>query len=308
MEVREHRNIAARAHKQAERASVGAAGSGKSGAMDRRMLVGLTLVTAMLFGAGRDVSAARFVTSLSSVKVTARPGQVLTREHKLTLDKQERATRFKFRVEDWWRSEDGQQSFYAVPGTLKHSCGNWVNVNPVEAVVEPGATLTARLTISVPRELAAGGYWCVLTVDESPNPLDAPSGVGAQFMASVSTGIFIYIDPVERAVDFADVHVGESEAFVKLENRGNAPLGVEGRFEFLRPGEKEPIAVASFPRGTLLPEPVATGIFTATLPTPDLLPSGRYIVRAVIDIGLDHYLGVERPLELTRAAAPTKVP
>lgn len=276
--------------------------------MAGRKLVGLMLAGGILFAAGRDASAARFVASLSSVKVAARPGQVLTREYQLTLDKQERATRFKFRVEDWWRSEDGQQSFYALPGTLKHSCGHWVTVNPVEAVVEPGATLTARLTISVPRELAAGGYWCVLTVDESPNPLDAPSGVGAQFVASVSTGIFIYIDPVQRAVDFADVQVGESEAFVKLENRGNAPLGVEGRFEFRRPGEKEPIAVASFPRGTLLLEPVATGIFTATLPSAEVLPSGPYIVRAVIDIGLDHYLGVERPLNVTRAGAPAKAP
>ena len=258
-------------------------------------LIGSTLVLVS------DAEAARFVASLTSIKTTAHAGQVQTHQYLLTLDKNEKKpARFKFHVEDWWRSEDGRQSYYAAPGSLRRSCGGWVSVNPVEAVAQPGATLSARVTVTVPREVGPGGYWCVLTVDELPDPLEAPTGVGAQFVGSVSTGIFVYIDPVDRAVEFTGVHVGTSEALVKLENRGNAPVGVEGRFEFVRPGETEPVATLSFPRGTLLPEPIATAIFGATLPSADVLPSGQYIVRVVVDIGLDHEIGVEHQIDLIR--------
>lgn len=274
----------------------------------RHTLALLILTAGALVTAPTQASAAKFVASLSSLKVTARAGQVFTHSHQLTLDPSERPTRFRFHVEDWWRSEDGMQSFYAAPGTLQHSCGKWVTLNPVEVEVQPGATLTTRLTVNVPREISAGGYWCVLTVDEIPNPLDTPTGVGARFVASVSTGIFINIDPVQRAVEFVDVKVGASEASVTLRNTGTTPSSVEGKFEFTRPGETEPVAVVPFPRGTVLTEPVVTATFRAVLPDRSLLPSGRYMVRAIIDIGLDHFLGVEREANLVRDDPDQKAP
>ena len=245
---------------------------------------------------------------MTSLKITARAGQVMTHPYQLTLAADERPTRFKFRLEDWWRSEDGQQSFYAAPGTLKRSCSKWVTLNPVEALVEPGTTLSTRLTITVPNDVSAGGYWCVLTVDEIPDPLAVSAGVGAQFIASVSTGVFIYIDPVERAADFLDVQITGADALVKVQNQGNAPIGVEGRIEFHRPDGTSLVAVVPIPRTTVLPEPVTTGILRASLPAVSTLPSGRYVVRVIIDIGLDRYLGVERELDLSRDAGALNSP
>ena len=273
--------------------------------MQHRFLVVMPFVLAALF-APADASAAKFAAGLNSYKVTARPGEVLTHAYQLTLDKAEKPTRFKFKIEDFWRSEDGLQSYYATPGTLKKSCGNWVDLNPVEAVAEPGVTLSARLTINVPADVAPGGYWCVLTVDEMPDPLAASEGVGAKFVASVSTGIFINVEPVERAVEFLDVQVGALEARLKLRNDGNAPLAVEGRFEFLSAEQFGLVAVVPIPRSTLLPEPIATGTVRAPLPPSAKLPPGRYMVRAIIDIGLDHYLGVEREIEVSRDVASVK--
>jgi hypothetical protein len=264
------------------------------------------LVTGLL--APSEASAAKFVAGLTSLKVSARAGDVSTHVYQLTLDKGERPTRFKFRVEDWWRSEDGTQSFFAAPGTLSRSCGKWVSLNPIEAVVEPGETLTTRLTVAVPDEVNAGGHWCVLTVDEVPDPLNTPTGVGATFVASVSTGIFIYIEPVERTVDFVNVEVGGTEAVLTLRNGGNSPVGVEGQFEFFRPGELTVVAALTIPRFTLLPEPIATGTVRLPLPPASALPPGRYVVRAIIDIGIDHYLGVERELELFRELATLTTP
>ena len=274
--------------------------------MHNRLVFPALLVFALL--APPEAAAVKFVAGLTSLKVTARAGQVLTHPYQLTLDAGERPTRFKFRIEDWWRSEDGQQSFYAAPGTLKRSCGSWVALNPVEALVEPGATLNTRLTITVPKDVNAGGYWCVLTVDEVADPLAAPTGVGAQFVASVSTGVFIYIDPVERAAEFVDVQINGPDALVKVRNRGNAPVGVEGRIEFFRPGETSLVAVAPIPRATVLTEPITTGVLRAPLPPITALPSGRYLVRVIVDIGLDHYLGVERELDLMRDAASLNSP
>ena len=272
--------------------------------MRQRRLVVLGLALAAAIASESELGAARFVAGLAPIRVTGRGGQVITHRYNLTLGSEEKATRFKLKIEDWWRSEDGQQSYYLKPGTLKHSCGNWLTVNPVEAVVQPGETLTARISISIPDPVPAGGYWCVLTVDETPNPLDIPSGVGAQFVASVSTGIFVNIEPVERAVEFVEIAVDDARASVKLRNRGNGPLSVEGRFEFLHSTSRQPVAIVPLARVTLLPEPVDTAIFKTSLPDATALPPGKYLVRVVIDVGLDRYLGAEREIELERPIAP----
>jgi len=257
----------------------------------------VTLILASSSSTAREVT---FTAALSSIKVQARPGQVITRRFDLTLDKDQPRTHFKAHVEDWWRSEDGSQSFYAAPGTLKRSCGTWVSLNPEQSAVDPGQTMSVRITVNVSTDAEPGGYWCVLTLDEIPDPMAAADDVGVKFVASVSTGIFIYIDPVERAAEIVDVTVQPTAATVKLRNVGNAPLGVEGRFEFMHPGEEKPVATAPIPRGSLLTEPVSTSLFTATLPGESVLPSGRYLVRAVVDIGLDHYIGVQRELDVRR--------
>lgn len=248
--------------------------------------------------AARAVS---FTATLGSIKITARPGQVLTREFRLTLDAGQPKTRFHSHMQDWWRNEDGTQSFYRDPGTLAQSCGRWVTLNPVEVEVQPGGTLVTRLTASVSPEAKPGGYWCVLTVDELPDPLAVHEGVGVRFLASVSIGVFVNVGDIERAAEIIGVDVVGDEAVVKVRNDGNAPLAIEGRFEFVKPGESEPTVVINLARNTLLTEPILTGLFSAKLPEPSALPSGRYLVRAIVDYGVDHYIGAQREMTIERA-------
>ena len=242
-----------------------------------------------------------FSATLTSIKVSARPGQVITRQFQLTLDRDQSPSRFKARVEDWWRSENGQQSFYAAPGTLRRSCARWTSLNPVESSVEPGGTLVVRITVSVPRELVPGGYWCALTVDEVPDPLASAAGVGVRFAASVSTGIFLYVDPVEREASILDLKLDTDHVAVKVRNQGNAPLGIEGRLQFFVRGASTPVATIDLPRTTVLTEPFVDAELIGLLPSPAALPSGRYVVRAILDIGADHDIGAEREITLTRA-------
>jgi hypothetical protein len=261
------------------------------------------LACALALAGQSPVGAVSFKATLTSLKITARPGEVQTREFHLTLDPDQLKTRFTAHMQDWWRSEDGTRSMYEEPGTLTRSCGLWVAVSPVEVEVMPGATMTTRLTVSVPSELAPGGYWCVLTVDELPDPLAPSEGVAVRFMASVSIGVFVYVGEQQRLAEITEVEILNDSAVVKLRNDGNTPLAIEGRFEFIKPGATEPTAVVTLARSLLLTQPILTGAFSAQLPDPASLPSGRYLVRAIVDYGVDHYIGTEREMDVARQVA-----
>ena len=263
----------------------------------------LALAAIIVTPASQSPRPMSFSATLTSIKVNARPGQVVTRQFQLTLDPGQPRTHFKAKVEDWWRSQDGVQSHYAAPGTLQRSCAPWTSLNPVESAVTPGDTLTIRITVSVPRELAPGGYWCALTVDQVPDPL-ATQGVGVHFVASVSTGVFIYVDPVERQATILGLRTDADRAIVTVRNRGNAPLGIEGSVEFVSVATGQSVSTIQIPRGTLLTEPSVDGDFAAPLPAPSVLPSGKYLVRAILDIGTTQDIGAEQELIVTRSAPP----
>jgi hypothetical protein len=89
----------------------------------------------------------------------------------------------------------------------------------------------------------------------------------------------------------------------RLRNDGNTPLAIEGRFEFIKPGATAPTAVVSLAHDTLLTEPILTGLFSVKLLDPTSLPSGRYLVRAIIDYGADHYIGTQREMVVVRGVS-----
>ena len=53
-------------------------------------------------------------------------------------------------------------------------------------------------------------------------------------------------------------------------------------------------------RNLLLTEPILTGAYSAKLPDHAVLPSGRYLVRAIIDYGVDHFIGTQREMDVVR--------
>jgi hypothetical protein len=269
-----------------------------------RTVVAIAVLLVGLHG-GR-ASAVTINASFAPVRVTARPGEVVTTAYQLKLQDGEPMTNFKVEVQDWWRSEDGQQSFYAPSGSLTRSCGPWVSATPREAPVSGGQVLHVRLSITVPSAVKPGGYWCALTVDETPDPKEVtPDQVGVKFLASVSTGIYVSVNPIERGVDILDIDVARERAVTRLVNTGNTPVSVEGHFDFFKPGATEPLIAVELPRNVLLTEPIPTGVFSVALPDAVHLPAGRYLVRLVLDIGLNHYIGVQRELEISRTPQVT---
>jgi hypothetical protein len=266
----------------------------------RRHFVCVTALTLICVGSAEAVT---FQTTLSPIRLYAKPGEALTNQYHLTLGEGEPPTQFRVFVEDWWRSEDGRQSFYIPAGSLERSCGGWVSVNPAESRVSGGQNLSVRVTVSVPATVRPGGYWCALTVEEQPDPLAVtPDQVGVRFLASVSTGIYVYIDPVERAVHIDNIELGGGDVVLSLTNRGNTPVPIEGRLEFLKTGESTPIATVEIDRNVLLLDPIRIGRYRTPIPKADLVPAGHYLVRAILDIGLDHYIGAQRELSLESAS------
>lgn len=243
-----------------------------------------------------------FTATLSPIKITAKPGQAITRYFELALTEGQPRKVFNARIEDWWRSEDGGKTFYGPAGTIARSCGKWTTLNPIEAVAEAGKPLRVRVTVSIPETVDPGGFWCALVVDEIPDPAVETGGVQVRFLASVAVGIFVSVEPVERAIEILDVDVSARAATARLRVTGNAPVAVEGRVEFVAANQKAPTATVPLPRTTVLTEPVRVGTVRVDLPSAQDLPSGRYLVRLIVDIGLDHYIGVEREIELRRDA------
>ena len=245
--------------------------------------------------------------SLNSIKIEARPGQYVTRTFHVGLPVTEKPAHIRARAEDYWVSEDGRQTFYREPGgpdAPKRSCATWVKVNPVEAALEPGDDLTIKISVAVPEGTKPGGYWCAFTMDEVADPLAKQPGTGLTFLASFSTGVFVSVPPVERAAAIAGVDVGPDEVMVRVRNDGNGPIGAQGYVEFVPvAGNGRPITIV-VPREGVFPEPIRTRALYAPLPNAQALPSGRYRVRVVMDVGLDHYVGVEKEIDLKRDSMP----
>ncbi|MEZ5367233.1 MAG: hypothetical protein R2748_34070 [Bryobacterales bacterium] len=248
-------------------------------------------------------SGLKFTATFEPIRIFGRPGQVSVRNFRLTTAKGQRSAFFEAKTEDWLPSEDGKQSFYLEPGKVDRSCSRWVSLNPVESLVLPSEPLEVKISLSVPPEAEPGGYWCVLTLNERPDPTQRPQGVAVRFLTSISVGIFVYLDPVERSARIQDVQIHEDRAEVAVLNTGNSPLGVEGRVEFLSPDSQEKIAEALISRRTVVLDPAPRALLSTALPDRDALPTGRYLVRVILDVGLDAYIGVQRVVEVNRESA-----
>jgi hypothetical protein len=276
--------------------------------MRHRFAGELAAVVLLLLFSLRPASALSFHATLDPIRIYAEPGEVVNHTFELTLAKDERTVHFRAHIQDWWLGEDGQQRFYRDPGSPeapKHSCASWATLNPVEAEVGPGGTLTVKVTVRVPQQVKPGGYWAVLTVDELPDPLTNPPGVGVRLYTSISLGIYVYIEPVERKARITEIRVLPDRAELRIRNEGNCPLALEGRIEFLKPGAKNPTDTVVIPRSPSLPEPFDTTTITVPLNDAGALPSGQYLVRAVLDIGTDYYLGAQKEMLVSRETGPT---
>src|SRR5690606_30302224 len=119
--------------------------------------------------------------------------------------------------------------------------------------------------------------------------------------ASFSTGVYVYIAPLERDAVLTDVRIDGDHVQVAVRGKGNTPMPVSGTVELRHPGQDAVVATIKLDKGVLLPEPVGATVVHGKLPDDATVPTGHYVARAIIDVGMPHYLGAEKALQVTRA-------
>ncbi len=198
---------------------------------------------------------------LRSIKIDARPGEVVNRDFKLHLAATGSQVHFKSRAEDWWASEDGSQSFYRRAGTLPRSlrpldlpeprrdrrCARWRPQYPGDrghprGMPGPAATGASSPSTRFPTRSTIRREW--RSISKPPSRWESsstwrPSCATPKSARSRS--------PKARRVS-------------RCAPAGNTPVGAEGRVEFLplggpRSGQASPVATAIVPRATVLLDP-----------------------------------------------------
>ncbi|MDR3708854.1 MAG: hypothetical protein P4L33_11160 [Capsulimonadaceae bacterium] len=272
--------------------------------MKRAVWAALTAVTLLILP-GKFAGALTFRAALTPIHVTAQPGDVVNSTYFMTVIKAEHPTHFRVHAEDYYKNEDGSGN-YLSPGHISHSCANWIQLNPGEATINVGEMLKVRMTIAVPTGAKPGGYWCVMTIDEVPDPDAVASqqqqgrSIGVRSLTSISVNVYVDILPLDKEARIMSVQIGGDQAVLRVADTGNCELTATGRIEFAKPGDDKSIAIAPIQKTSIFCEPVNTTSIKVDLPTTDVLPSGRYLVRVVLDIGLDHYIGAQKEMEIDR--------
>jgi hypothetical protein len=213
---------------------------------------------------------------------------------------------------DWSLKADGSPKFDA-PGTVPHSCANWIELNPRTFTLPPNGKVPVRYSISTPVDLAVQHHALVF-FESRPVPLKGDS----KFKINVVTrmGALMFVSPATPAVQQAritGITAGTKpgdEPKMTVENNGTVAVRVKGRVEV------RDAAGTTVARADLLPGSVRllAGSTVDLIPDWKTRPApGSYTVRFILDYGVKSLLATESILTLTEPAppeapAPTEAP
>jgi P pilus assembly chaperone PapD len=202
--------------------------------------------------------------------------------------------------QDWDRVENGDNRFLPA-GTSGSSCGAMLSASPLSIRVEPHTSRIVRLGVQNTAALTKE-CWDIFFVEEVPQHA---SSKGNSLQYIFRTGVKVYVAPPGLKVDggvedmgVEDVKVTPSasttpaqlaangkaatkrQISIRFHNTGGAHLLAKGRLEFRRLDNSlaKQVPIAEFPT---LPGAVRK----VMVDVPADLPSGEYVVLALIDFG-----------------------
>lgn len=74
-------------------------------------------------------------------------------------------------IEDYWITPDNNFEFYPV-GTKEYSSGKWITLSREEVIVQPGDYEEVSVTVDVPKNIEAGGYYSVVFFEARGKPAE----------------------------------------------------------------------------------------------------------------------------------------
>lgn len=185
-------------------------------------------------------------------------------------------------------------SFVPEDGRGQNLLATWVDVDPPDATIGPGARVTATLRIDVPADAPEGEHYGVVFAERRPDATDGvavASRVGIRIYLSVGPGGAPGSDFTIDAVTASRDEDGRPALDATVHNTGGRALDIRGDVA-LRDG---PGGVAAGPFDLDVPVTVAPGATaTATLLLDPDLPDGPWAVTVTMRSGLVERVGEAR--------------
>jgi lipoprotein-anchoring transpeptidase ErfK/SrfK len=233
------------------------------------------------------------VTPLRAEIKMAGPGGTYT--HTVTLANHDKSPiRIHATVEDYYLSKDGTPQFKPADGTMAYSAASWVRLNPVEQVLQPGASGIVRFTVTAPAGTVPGGYRGAIMFEFSPPGTEGVLSKGVMFKSRVVTIAYITVGAPKPAIELVDVQPREQagklpSVVVTLKNTGTVHVRTKGQMVIY---DKAGTVVRRVlvPDVPVLPESEREINIRMGEEGQAPLPAGEYRIEVRIDIGLPELL------------------
>jgi P pilus assembly chaperone PapD len=208
------------------------------------------------------------------------------------------------RLEDWDRSADGTNRWYAY-GSRAGSCGRALSIFPLSVNLEPGASQSLRLTIDS-AAVPPTECWAAAVIESVVEPRP-----DQHLTYVLRTAVKIYVDPpgmhakgeisALRLVDADSETGGPSSSTKQIEfefaNTGLQHLASRGTVEFRRPDNS---VAARMEVPTLYALPGARQVQHVSVPR---LAPGRYVILLTLDYGGDDLVAAQIEYDVAPDAA-----
>jgi P pilus assembly chaperone PapD len=214
-----------------------------------------------------------------------------------------RPVHVRARVDEYFLSMDGTPQFTRVGADEPFSAAGWLRLNPTEFTIEAGATFTVRVTATVPKGVADGGYRCGVMFEFDPPGTD-PRQVtkDVMFRGRIATIYYVTVGKPVPVVTLTDLQARQSPdgqlwVVAVLKNTSRASVRTAGSL-VISSAQGGSLRKIDLPNVPVLPmSEREVRIPTAGPDDPPLGP-GQYRVEVRIDVGLPAVIVGETMLEV----------
>lgn len=193
-------------------------------------------------------------------------------------------------VSDWRRDTTGAH-VYTEPGKDPRSCATWIQLSKNFFELNPGETEELIITMNHPADSSKGKQmsWCMLFIETiQEKKITDTAGLITTITNKFRVGVHIYQNPPGelkkeiKLLSFNQLDTANKVYRITCQNEGETQLQCASYLEIvsIENGIKIKVEPKEFP---LFPEQIRYIDFKM----PPQLPTGKYIITAIIDAGID---------------------